>query len=52
LHDGDLPVILAHHGYGEELLFYAAAGGVGAVPLMLAIARARLTLLRRKLRRH
>jgi hypothetical protein len=45
-------VILAHHGYGEELVLYAAAGGAGAIPLMLAIARARLTYLRRKLRRH
>jgi hypothetical protein len=46
-------VILAHHGYGEELVLYAAAaGGAGAIPLMLALARARLTHLRRKLRRH
>ena len=45
-------MILAHHGYGEELVLYAAAGGAGAVPLLLALARARLTNLRRKLRRH
>ena len=45
-------MILAHHGYGEELVLYAAAGGAGAVPLLLALARARLTYLRRKLRRH
>ena len=45
-------MILAHHGYGEELVLYAAAGGAGAVPLLLALARARLTHLRRKLRRH
>jgi hypothetical protein len=44
-------VILAHHGYGEELVLYAAAGGAGAIPLMLALAKARLTHLRRKLRR-
>jgi hypothetical protein len=44
-------MMLAHHGYGEELLVYAAAGGLGAVPLVLAVARARLTYLRRKLRR-
>jgi hypothetical protein len=45
-------VILAHHGFGEELVLYAAAGGVGAVPLILAVARARLTRLRQRLRRH
>jgi hypothetical protein len=45
-------MILAHHGFGEELVLYAVAGGVGAVPLVLAVARARLAHLRRRLRRH
>jgi len=45
-------VILAHHGFGEEFIPYAAAIGGGAVPLMLAVARARLANLRRRLRRH
>jgi hypothetical protein len=44
-------VIVAHHGFGEEFIPYAAAVGGGAVPLMLAIARARLGNLRRRLRR-
>jgi len=44
-------MILAHHGYGEELVLYAAVGGAGAVSLMLAAARARLAELRRRLRR-
>jgi hypothetical protein len=44
-------VILAHRGFGEEVVLYAAAGGVGAIPLTLAIVRARLTHLRRRLRR-
>jgi hypothetical protein len=44
-------VILAHHGFGEEFIPYAAAVGGGAVPLMLALARARLSNLRRRLRR-
>jgi hypothetical protein len=45
-------VILAHHGFGEELVVYAAAGGAGAIPLLLAIARARVANIRRRLRRH
>jgi hypothetical protein len=45
-------MILAHHGFGEELVLYAAAGGAGAVPLMLAVARARFANFRRRLRRH
>jgi hypothetical protein len=45
-------VILAHHGFGEEFIPYAAALGGGAVPLMLALARARLSNLRQRLRRH
>jgi hypothetical protein len=45
-------VILAHHGFGEEFIPYAAAAvGGGAVPLMLALARARISNLRRRLRR-
>jgi hypothetical protein len=45
-------VILAHHGFGEELVVYAASGGAGAIPLLLAIARARVANIRRRLRRH
>ena len=46
-------MILAHHGFGEELVVYAAAaGGAGAVPVMLALARARFANIRRRLRRH
>jgi hypothetical protein len=45
-------MILAHHGFGEELALYAAAGGAGAVPLILTVARVRLANLRRRLRRH
>jgi hypothetical protein len=44
-------VILAHHGFGEEFIPYAAGVGGGAVPLMLALARARLSNLRRRLLR-
>ena len=44
-------MILAHHGFGEEFIPYAAAVGGGAVPLMLALARARLSNLRRRLLR-
>ena len=43
---------LAHHGFGEELVLYAAAGGAGVVPLILALARVRLANFRRRLRRH
>jgi hypothetical protein len=45
-------MILAHHGFGEELVLYAAAGGMGAVPLILAATRVRLTRIRDRLRRH
>jgi hypothetical protein len=45
-------MMLAHHGFGEELVVYAAAGGAGAIPLLLAIARARVANIRRRLRRH
>jgi hypothetical protein len=44
-------MIVAHHGYGEELVLYAAAGGMGAVPLILAATRIRLANIRRRLRR-
>jgi hypothetical protein len=43
-------MILAHHGLGEELVVYAVAGGAGAMPVMLAMARARLINLLRRLR--
>jgi hypothetical protein len=44
-------MILAHHGYGEEVVLYAIAGAFGTVPLILALASARLAQLRRMLRR-
>ena len=39
LHDGDLPVILAHHG-GELPLLQAALASAGALPLLLLLLRA------------
>ena len=52
LHDGDLPVIFAHH-MGEQLLLGSlAAGGTTAATGMLVFGRARLeTVLRWLLRR-
>jgi hypothetical protein len=44
-------VILAHHGYGEELVVYAAAGGAGAVPALLLLWQARAAKIVRWLRR-
>jgi hypothetical protein len=44
-------VILAHHGYGEELILYALAGGTGAVPALLIVVRARAARFRRWLHR-
>jgi hypothetical protein len=44
-------VILAHHGYGEELILYAAAGGAGAVPAFLLLWQARAARIARWLRR-
>ena len=44
-------MILAHHGYGEELLLYAAAGGGAAVPALALVWRARLRRLVTWLRR-
>jgi hypothetical protein len=44
-------VILAHHGYGEELIVYWAAGGAGAVPALLLLWQARAANIVRWLRR-
>ena len=44
-------MILAHHGYGEELVLYAVAGGMGAVPALVLIWRARAARFGRWLRR-
>ena len=41
LHDGDLPVIVAHHA-GEHLILLLAGSGAGAGPLLLAVWRTRL----------
>jgi hypothetical protein len=43
-------VIVAHHA-GEDVLVMAAASGAGVGSLLLAIARARLGELTRRLRR-
>jgi hypothetical protein len=44
-------VILAHHGYGEELIVYAAAGGAGAGSALLLLWQARMARITRWLRR-
>jgi hypothetical protein len=43
--------MLAHHGYGEELVLYAAAAGGAALPALLVVWRARLARLVAWLRR-
>jgi hypothetical protein len=44
-------MILAHHGYGEELIIYAAAGGGGATSALLLLWQARAEEIVRWLRR-
>jgi hypothetical protein len=44
-------VILAHHGYGEELVIYALAGGGGAGYAVVLVWRAKVGALIRWLRR-
>jgi hypothetical protein len=44
-------VILAHHGLGEELIVYAAAGGAGAGSALLLLWQARAAKIVRWLRR-
>jgi hypothetical protein len=44
-------VILAHHGYGEELVLYALAGGTGSVPALILLWRARVGRVGKWLRR-
>jgi hypothetical protein len=44
-------VILAHHGYGEELILYAVAGGGGAGYTVVLVWRAKIAALIRWLRR-
>jgi hypothetical protein len=44
-------VILAHHGYGEELLVYAAAAGSGAGSALLLLWQARAAKIVQWLRR-
>jgi hypothetical protein len=44
-------VIVAHHGFGEELVLYAVAGGGAAVPALVVVWRVRLARLARWLRR-
>ena len=44
-------MILAHHGYGEELIIYAAAGGGGAVSALLLLWQAQAEKIVRWLRR-
>jgi hypothetical protein len=43
-------VILGHHGYGEELIIYGAAGGSGAVSALLLLWQARAAKIVRWLR--
>ena len=52
LHDGDLPVIVAHHGFGEEVVLASlAAGGTATVTGLVVLWRARVELVLRWLRR-
>jgi hypothetical protein len=44
-------VILAHHGYGEELILYAVAGGGGAGYALFFVWRVRMGRFVRWLRR-
>jgi len=44
-------VILAHHGYGEELVIYALAGGGGAGYALVLVWRAKVGAFIRWLRR-
>jgi hypothetical protein len=44
-------MILAHHGYGEELVVYAAAGGAGAGSALLLLWQAQAAKIVRWLRR-
>ena len=44
-------MMLAHHGYGEELIIYAAAGGGGATSALLLLWQARAAKIVRWLRR-
>jgi hypothetical protein len=43
--------MLAHHGYGEELVLYAAAGGAGAASALLLLWQAQAAKIIRWLRR-
>ena len=44
-------MILAHHGYGEELVIYALAGGGGAGYAVVLVWRARFNRLVDRIRR-
>ena len=44
-------MIVAHHGYGEELALYLAAGGTAAVPALILVWKARLARVGAWLRR-
>jgi hypothetical protein len=44
-------VILAHHGYGEELILYAVAGGGGGAYALVLMWRAKADRFVRGLRR-
>ena len=44
-------MIVAHHGYGEEVLLYTLTGAAGAGPVLLAVWRARLGRLIARIRR-
>jgi hypothetical protein len=44
-------MILAHHGYGEEVILYAVAGGSGAGYALVLVWRAKAERLLRWLRR-
>ena len=50
LHDGDLPVILAHHA-GEDLILLLAGSGASAGSLLLVVWRTRLGRLVDRMRR-
>jgi len=49
-HNGDLPVIVAHH-LGEHLIPQLVAGGAVTGPALIIVMRARLSRLGRSLRR-
>ena len=44
-------MIVAHHGFGEELVLYVAAGGAGTGSAVLVLWRFQLTRVARWLRR-